>query len=792
MPLPLPKLVVAADGSVLERPNGVASSDVDRLAQLPHPAAGVAERLVPLTRQRWAVGKARPEGAVWRILDVSAFDKLIHPAYVWNDDPAFSPDAPEMVAVPAALPLRMLIRRAAPMFGSVRTTCQCLAAVIAGLRRRRRPVALIVTPNDLVEDPARAFVLAVLTMLPLPWRRRLRASTREDGASASEWDLVLTRQTTRDFLAIHPDVPPAVDSDLVASYILDRLLNKDPEAVEAAAFLLSGDGDDPWGDGVHAHLAGGVPGFSPGDTERLNADPRGSVHSLARRLKQGAALDGALLTELIGVTHHTADPLPWQFLGPRSPTERDQALAAVLPHLNPKAPSEPLLRVLATIVPPTSIASFAGHLLEALRQAPVSDVPLDLLTDVIGAKDSALDTATRASLWQEVTVALVERHEPERAVEGLLSAVGRRLATEGGATALVNGFLALPQVNRTSGTLRSLVDVLAGSPEPDTAMALLWTGIWLERTEDDAAKSAVLVRRGLLQHWARIRTSDSGPLLQRDRLLERIAGTPSAVEWGELVAPLAPIGRLKPLLSPVVPPENAEDFWRAAERARSTFRALSPRQRLEDLTLYLPEAATALVPLARELLDGLYPALDLPAPRLSAVAADLAELPDASPIWMWLAIVSQVPRGFSDETIDATVIAFCESPPRDYADRVLCQALVERLGGSPPWSAYDLARWLVRLSLAPDGDDTAFGLALANQLLRAIARRPDGLMMITHMTRAFFDLPPHDPALRVFLARLLPNAWVDGPPSTYLDAIGSSRASPALLALWREALGLES
>lgn len=776
----------------MSRENAVDADELSWLEKVTPPDIALSEHHIVLPRNRWAIGRTVHEGTVWRIGDSLARERLFHPAWLWRDDEAFALDGDETCGVAPALPLRMLIRESVPLFRSVVATCQCLAATIAGLRRRRRPVA-IVPPTGIVDIalPARHFALAVLTALPLAWRRRLRVSTLQVQPEPALWDLVFVERAQRGFMTIHGDIPQAVDDDLVASYLLDRLLHKDPEAVEAAAYILGNDGDDPWSSGIRAHLQGGVPGVSAVGDAQLDSDPEGAIAAVLRRLQVGAPLRGAALSDLTAVTARTYDPRPWMLLHKRDPGERSRALLAVLPHLDLVRMTELLTRAIAAMGDPGEAAGpWCAFLVGVVRYGPDPSYALELLSALVGGRTSQFDAATRASVWQEVTVALVERHEAAIAEGEVLSAAGRRIAADGGSASMVHGFLALPPNSRTPGAQRAVIDAVARAPAADRSLALLWRGLHLEQSgfHDDESPA-----HALLRHWARIRTSGDAKDMSRDELIETLRDTDAALVWGEIVAPLAPYDRLSALLRPAIPsdPQRAHAFFVDVELARAGGRKSDAKTRLEDIALYLPEAGTALIGLARGLLTEAMPRLVFPAPRIAEVATELAELEGASPVWMWLALTSQNANSFAEETIDGTVIAFCEHPPQLEDDRLACQKLTELLGGAPGWGAWDYARFIVRLCLAPDGDDTAYGLALANQLLRSVARRPDGLMIVTQMTREFLLLEPNHPALRVFLARLLPHAWDGTPPTAYLEAVrGTANLPRDTLAMWHEALGM--
>ncbi len=797
MALILPRVFIPHDRTAaveVSRAGAVDAEEINLLESIAPPHTALAEHHLPLKNGRWAVGRTGHEGTLWRIGRPEDRERLFHPAWLWRDDDAFAHEGDDNAHVAPALPLRNLIRDAMPLFGNVYNTCACVAATIAALRRRKRPVAIVPLWQEDHTDigaPARSFALAILTSMPPSWRPRMRISTLQVAPRASAWDLVFVAQEAKGFGHVHADAPAGVESDIVAAYILDRLLNKDPEAVEACAYLTSRESpesSDPWADGVRAHLAGGVPGVSALGEQQLDEDPDGAVRAVCRRLEAGASMRGSALSDLAAVTARTQDVKPWKLLAKRAEPERSGALVGVLPHLDPATTSPELCRAMNPCGMGDAAGSWAAFLIDVLRSAEDATVPLELLSNVVGSRHTLLDAPTRASLWQEVTVALVERHESSLAASEMLSANGRRVGAEGGTT-IVHSFLALPTGTRTAGALRAVIDALASTPNPDHAMAQLWRGLSPEPDEDGPSP-----QHAALAQWARIRTGRYAPSLKQDQLLESIRNEAAAFTWAELVGPLANGDLLADLLRPARPedPARVHSYYLAAEQSRASTLGTDAVARLEDIAIWLPEAGPLVEPLARELLTEAFPTLKFPAKHVAAAVAELAEQPGVSHVWMWLAVTAQEPGAFNEDTVDATVVAFGEAPPTDDADRVICQQAAERLGSSEAWSWYDLARWVARLCMAPDGDASGFCVALANQMLRAVARRPDGLMVVTQITREFLQLTPDHVALRVFLAKLLPHTWNEGPPPAYLTSIRTSRLGPGVRALWLESLGLDA
>jgi hypothetical protein len=797
VPVDLPVVHLPVEGEPeLSRDDAVSFEELATLADL-GPSEAVTEIHVNLPRQRWAVGRVGPDGGIWRVGEPGDRDRLGHPAWLWTDDVAFAPGSGESTPVPLNLPLRTLIRQSSALAGSVRGTCDALAATIAQLRKRKKPVC-VVGPVDRqplqpeTGNPARWFALAVLTCLPPNWRRRLRVSTHAADPKPEQWDLVFAPKAPAGFAVVDVTAVASVDDDVVASYLLDRLLGKDPEAVEAAAYLAAGEGDDPWGEGVRAHLAGGVPGFTSVEATQLQFDPESAVQAILRRLDAGAELKGAVVAELAAVTSKTWDPRPWAAVAARPEADREHAVRSVLPHLDPVAvPASFVDSVVALGRIGAAVGPWAAFLVRVLREGQDAAAPAAEALEEIVANDG-IDGPTRASIWQEVVLARIEAGDEAGLLHAITSAASRRVAAEGAGSVLVHAFLALPSHQRTQNLLRSLVDAITAGVNPDLAMASLYRGLLADHSElTGGDMRAAAVGRVVLQHWARVRTSSMPPAIERDRLLALVRNTPAAIDWAEIVSPLAPWERVKALILPVMPADAAQAarVWVAAENARAARLGGTARDRLVQLSAFLPEGGPALEPLARELVAEIAADPRFPDADLSDVAAGFAEL-GASPLWMLLAITAGPNGTYGEDDLDGTTIAFCESPPRTRPERVVAAKCVEALAAADGWAPHDFARWFVRLAMAPDGDGSGLNAELAEALVRGIvARDADGIRILVDLTRGLLQLDAHHPATQLLLARL-PSIFGDGLPRQYVDAVEVSALPDDALERWRLALDL--
>jgi hypothetical protein len=789
MPLMLPRVFVPAEGLSPDATSSeIAADELAALSAYPHRGA---ERVIARPRGRWAVCRDVDGGTVWRLGDAADRDRLAHPAWLWTIEEAFLPDAPEEVAVPAVLPMRALMPRAAGVGGDLRTAAEVLAAAVAALRRRRQPVA-IVAPSDALTDaerPAMWLALALLTALPPKSRGRLRISTFEIAPDPDAWDIVFTPQMPRaGFSIVRTDAPPGVETDLVAAYIVDRLLAKDPEAVEAAAFASEGDGDDPWADGVRALLRTGMPGFSTVDANAIDADREQAVQGVIARLKAGAELHGTVVADLVAVTVRTGDSRPWRLVRGRPADERDRALRMLFAHLQPSTANEPLLRQIGALGPfGASLPGWVGFLVRCMVERRDPAAAYELLEEVLIAEGEALSVSARASIWQQVIAVFLDRQDATSAVTALLSKVSRRIATDGAPGFLVHGFLALPHRDRTANLLKSLTDALAHAPDADLAMRDLYRGL-LQDAATDENRTGAHVARLVLQHWARLRSLDDGPAPAHDRLLEHVRGTPHARDWIAMVARQSAWESYRALILPVIPSGgDGESLWAEAELARASSRSLPARERLVAMSAYLPEGRRVLEALARELLIEASPTLWFPDVPLSTVAAEFAEHEGNSPLWAWIAALA-APRGmFADASLDAAIAGLARAQLVG-AERETALRAVAALATAEGWSTVEQAAWLARFLHADASGGRGLPTAIGLRFVRALADLRDGPHRVAVVTRELMSAGPNDRLRHAFVADILPRVW-DGPvPDTYVDAMLMSALPDEAMDTWRSVM----
>jgi hypothetical protein len=216
--------------------------------------------------------------------------------------------------------------------------------------------------------------------------------------------------------------------------------------------------------------------------------------------------------------------------------------------------------------------------------------------------------------------------------------------------------------------------------------------------------------------------------------------------------------------------------------------ALEPRNRLLALRHLFPMGTIALEPVARTIVADAISSCTFPDDLVADIAEQLTEVPVASALWMWVAIAAGPTGRYDHETIDATTVAFCESPPDDDLDRMTALRAAEALGEADGWSPMEHARWLVRLCLAPDPADAAFNFELALAVMRGMTRRSDGNERLAEITEALVELPPNHPALQAFLEVLLPSLWPKRASPGYTKLVNDNNWNAMVRSRWRAAV----
>jgi hypothetical protein len=173
---------------------------------------------------------------------------------------------------------------------------------------------------------------------------------------------------------------------------------------------------------------------------------------------------------------------------------------------------------------------------------------------------------------------------------------------------------------------------------------------------------------------------------------------------------------------------------------------------------------------ALDLLGEALGASDFPDVVLASAAESMARADRADPVWGWVAVTAAPPSHWDDETIDATVVAFCANA-LPAATAALASVAMKRLGQASEWEPLDHARWIVRLALAPAGEANE---PLLVALLQGIRARPDATSFMADLVRLLFELPPDHEAPQLLLEELEPAGWCGPPLRDVIAAVGPS------------------
>lgn len=749
---------------------------------------GTAERSVPLVDGRWAVGRRSGPVTIWRIVHTPDLDRLSHPAWLWASDDWFDPHQASSASfpTPARLPLRTLLAHASPLHGSGRQIIKALAACVRQLRAGQ-PTALVVGEEALAHagQPARAFVLALLTVMPPAWRNPLRIAVGEPAPRPGDWSLVLTDRRPEGYHPIDVDRPGDEGTDLVAYYVRERLLADDPEALEAASFqapprpyprVAQG---DPWAAAVAAVLLDPPEGVADIREAAAAVDSEGAVRALAARLAAGAPLDGPVDTgtvtdRLVDLTRAHRDPRPFRALMTRPAADRARAVLAVLESV--EKPTAALIDALVDAYPPgADLGPWFAALLTWLRAGVASSNVVDAVEHTLLSWPITQSSTTRASVWSEVVQALVSLGEDEAAMAALTSDVARRIVADDAGPALANLWSVIPEAFREPRRLDDLVRLLASADEPGEAMVALFQHA--RGSEDE--------RRRLFRAWHAARASQDAGGAGQDALFEVVRGTPFQREWlSGLFAARDPV-EAADVIAAAVDDDAAAPVWIEAEAVMVQAMTLLPGQRFLALPALVRgvDAIETIAPL--RLLDAVR--RPFPAPELTDVARLLLTASNPSPLWSFVAVTTAPVDRFDDRVVDAAVLDFCamEAMPDDVREVALLCA--EQLGAAEGFEPLDQARWMVRISLAPDGTRITPELTLS--LVRGVLSHPDGCDRLVAITLELLELPPEHPALLAYVHFLLPQAWDDGVPARFRDAVPLHAVPPSLQAAWTRCCG---
>lgn len=782
MALTLPRVHVFADKELMtsSRRNVLSATEESNLLALEAyrkklDAPG-GDRIVPMGPGRFAVGRGVDDGAIWRVVDEER--SLPQPAWLWTADAWFLDDVGEQAPEPRVLPLRELLARALPLAGSADKVHQALGAAIGALRRGEN--VAVVAPAAAVRAPihsGRWFALALTVCLPDDLAPKLRISCWEPAPDPELWDLVVVSAPVKGFTVINASAPPEVGDDPVALFVIDRLAAGDPETLEASSDLPDV-GLEMWTGAFEAVSSTGD--FQGVDPTLYQSNPSLAAWVLIGKLDEGTAMTDSFAEEIAMATAKTGDPRIWEVAAERSTGERIKAMSAFLAVDPLPMVEDELLRALARARPPARVvAPWANALLTWMRAGVEPSLTESLLLEAVVEEDPIFDPVSRAAVFSELLIGLSEKGRHGEVMAHLFGATAHALLDTIGAGPLVVAWLGMPAERRTLSASQQLVDLIAGAPDADRAAARLYRGLMTQGQE----KRAEMV----VHQWAR--TSLRLPQRGTDALLEELKGTDNAVEWVQVIAAEAPVGRLAGFIRGVTR-SRADTMWSVALNERAVRRASNERERLLLVNELLPDGDEALEPEARELFASAMPEITWPDREIAALAARLAEVHTATPLWMWVAITGATPGQFPDETVDATLNAFMGSPPHIELEREASLRCTAGLAEANGWSPFEHARWLVRLIMAPN-DGREFNLAHAERFMMALTSRGDGPERVAEITNAFVEMPSEHPALLVFLHRMLPGLFGGQAPEIYISRVNQRKMDRRIRTIWKESVAMQ-
>lgn len=742
------------------------------------PPPWTVERCVPLLDQRWAVGRSVGAWTTWRILGHDDAVRVGHPAWLWSSDDWLDPHqaSNDSHPVPAHAPLRALLQQGLTLHESRRNGIKAIAAIVRALRAGL-PVALVVSPEALAHamHPARAFTLALYTLLPAAWRTTLRVSVGEPQPMPGAWSFVVTHRAPAGYHIVDIAHPDDEGQDLVAYYIRERLLADAPEALEATAFQVAPPGaeprrTDPWSDAVAAVLRSPPDGVAELSDDALARDPEGVVRALSARLRAGAALDDALVDRLLHITRTARDARPWRAMATRTAKERATTVEALVREPEALRPTADLVHTLLTVYPKgAQLDPWVAALLTWLHHGHATQAVVGALQHTLLSWPLEDTRATRVSVWSEVIQELVGLGEDDAAMTALLSDMAKHIAADGAARALAASWSVIPAPFRDPERLDRLVRLLATAVDGDSAVLDLY-----RHAQGHPDEVASLCRAWLSARSDAVR----GP----DPLLEAVRDTDFRHTWLDaLYATKDPMGA-GDILSAVTR-SPSDPLWLDAELALVRTLRLGPAQRLGALPA-LAGGIDAIEPMSALLLLDALPR-PFPADELVQVARLMLTASEPSTLWSLLAVMASPVDRWDDDTIDAAVVDFCKANTHDPIVREAALACAEQLGAADGFDALDHARWLVRISLAPDGTGITPDLALS--VVRGMLGRADGLDRMLAVSRELLALPSEHPALLAFVHYLLPKAWDEGPPVAYRTSMPIDAVPHALRPAWRRA-----
>jgi hypothetical protein len=687
-----------------------------------------------------AVGRRTGARCTWWVGEDFTIDP---PHALWSEPTVWTVDGESVAPTP---PDPAILLDALGAVGDIARAAKTVAGAVRLLRASDEPVCIVSNAPPATLEAMALTLVAVLG-------RTLSVAIQHPEPDPGRYRLALGSTVYDGYQPVLATDPPDEGDDLVAWYTRDRL-RADPTAL-----FQSGDGIDD--DQVRRILQDDV---LPPEFNR-----EGRLRSLTARIRAGADVDGPLLAELIALTELTGDARPWVALQRRPSVTRRQAVEAALERSFAIRPTVALLRAISAVYPRGApLAPWCIALLDWTREAAIPGPFVAALESALDEWPQSATRANRVSVWTELVQILVERGLHADALAAITGPLAETLVREGSGPAIATMWGTLPPDHRNPRRLAGLVELLVRHPEGDRAAAEIYRHV-----HHNEAEVAVLVKTWLKSRGTRSIEGD-------DALLNALMHGDHQQVWLDVAMEVYAPAVVVPAIAHIATgPEDP--VWLAAESALAAH--TDAARRFTNLSLFVG-GLVALEPLARALVEQALEDAGFPDPTFAETARLLIDVPGSAPIWPWLAVVAARPDRFEDDVVDGTVVSLCERPPANGVERQLCARAAERLGAAGEWAALDHARWVVRLVLAPDGDQTGFRDTLIDGLVAGLVSRFDAAVHIAGIARELLALPPEHPAVQRFFHTALPNAWRGRVPIAFLDAVEAAGVPDDTKAIW--------
>ena len=113
---------------------------------------------------------------------------------------------------------------------------------------------------------------------------------------------------------------------------------------------------------------------------------------------------------------------------------------------------------------------------------------------------------------------------------------------------------------------------------------------------------------------------------------------------------------------------------------------------------------------------------------------------------------------------------------------VFVARMLRAVGVSDAWEPLEVARWLVRVRLAPGAPAEAVHQGTRG-VMQGVASRHDALPVLIELAKALLELPADHPAAHDLLAHWLPAAFPSGMPQLFATSL-DPLVPPRLRAVW--------